>query len=274
MREAGGPVVAARVAGADGVARVDRVAVEAPLELRISAPGARTTSTVLMRTPGARPEEDEELARGFLFTEGLIARAADVVAMRRPEGLTGDERGNVLAVELAAAIALAPAERLFYSSSACGACGKSSIAQLAVRARPAISSTVRVSRATLAALPDRLRAAQPLFAETGGVHAAALFTPDGALVAAREDVGRHNAVDKLVGWALAAGQIPLDKNILLVSGRASYEILQKAIAAGLPVVAAVGAPSSLAIDLAEQFAITLIGFLRNTSLNVYTGSLS
>lgn len=264
----GEPSTPARVIGPDGAARVDRVAVEAPLELRISTPGGgRPASTVLMRTPG----DDEELVRGFLYSEGLIARAADVVELRRPEGLSGDERGNVIAVVLAAGRALAPAERLFYSSSACGACGKNSIAELAVRGAPSTSSsTVRVPRATLAALPDPLRAAQPLFAETDGVHASALFTSDGELVAVREDVGRHNALDKLVGWALAAGRIPLDKNILLVSGRASYEILQKSIAAGISVVAAVGAPSSLAIELAEQFGVTLVGFLRGAAMNVYT----
>jgi len=263
--------IEARVVFADGSARVDRVAVEAPLELRIVAPGARSTSTVLMRTPG-EGASDEELTLGFLFTEGLIARAADVVALRRPEGLTGDERGNVIAVELASSVALAPAERLFYSSSSCGVCGKAAIAQLAVRGGSSASS-LRIARATLGELPARLRAAQPVFAETGGVHASALFTADGALIAAREDVGRHNALDKLVGWALTAGKIPLDNYVLLVSGRVSFEIVQKAVAAGLPVVAAVGAPSSLAVDLAEQFHVTLVGFLRGEAMNVYAAPM-
>jgi FdhD protein len=218
-----------------------------------------------MRTPG--PTDDEELVRGFLYSEGLIARAADVVSLSRPERLTGDEVGNVIEVELSGE---APRlERVFYASSSCGVCGKSSISSLAVHA-PAVSSSLRVTRAVLASLPDQLRAAQPVFAETGGLHASALFDPTGTLVAAREDVGRHNALDKLIGWALGAGRLPLADVLLVVSGRVSYEIVQKAIAAGLPLVAAVGAPSSLAIDLAEQFGLTLVGFVRADAMNVYT----
>lgn len=243
--------------------REDRVAVEAPLELRLGGKAA----TVLMRTPG----HDEELARGFLFGEGIIARAADVVSMTRPENLTGDERGNVLAIELDPSRSLPPIERMFYSSSSCGVCGKNAIAQLAVRATPT-TSTLEVRADVLRELPGAMRAAQPTFAETGGVHASALFTADGALVALREDVGRHNALDKLIGWALAEGRLPLGSSVLLVSGRVSYELVQKAIAAGIPILAAVGAPSSLAVDLAEQFNVTLAGFLRDDSLNVYANA--
>jgi FdhD protein len=248
-----------KLRGAAASEERDRVAVEAPLELRL---GGRAL-TVIMRTPGA----DEELVRGFLYSEGMIARAADVVSLARPERLTGDEVGNVIAVELAGEAP--PLERVFYASSSCGVCGKSSISSLAIRA-PAVSSSLRVSRDVLASLPSRMRAAQPIFAETGGLHASALFDAAGTLVAAREDVGRHNALDKLIGWALSAGRLPLGSALLAVSGRVSYEIVQKAIAAGLPLIAAVGAPSSLAIDLAEQFGVTLVGFLRDDAMNVYT----
>jgi FdhD protein len=239
----------------------DGVAVEAPLELRI---GGRPT-TVVMRTPGC----DEELARGFLFTEGFIHRADDIRALTRPDGLSGDEVGNVVAIALrSSTVKLRVGERSFYASSSCGVCGKTSIASLRLSCAP-IASSLRVTREVLRALPDRLRAAQALFAETGGLHGAALFTTDGALLAAREDVGRHNAVDKLVGWALLAEPMPLSQRLLMVSGRVSYEIMQKAIAAGVPLVAAVSAPSSLAVELAERFGVTLVGFLRGASMNLY-----
>jgi FdhD protein len=243
----------------------DHVAGEAPLELRL---GTRPL-TVIMRTPATNDESDEELARGFLYTEGIIGSAAEIVSLTRPERLSGDEIGNVLSIELAPGAKPPVVERLFYSSSSCGVCGKASIAQLAVRA-PKVTSTFTVGHAVLSALPERLRAAQRVFAETGGLHGAALFVADGRVVAVREDVGRHNAVDKLVGWALAEGRLPLADCLLLVSGRVGFEIVQKAIAAGLPLVAAVGAPSSLAVDLAEQFGLTLVGFLRADSLNVYS----
>jgi FdhD protein len=239
----------------------DEVAVEAPLELRVGGKAL----TVIMRTPGS----DEELARGFLFCEGIIDTARDLVAVTRPERLTGDELGNVLDLTLRPGVAPARGERLFYASSSCGVCGKNAISALTVRA-PVVSSSLIIDRARLAALPERLRAAQPTFARTGGVHASGLFATDGTLTAVREDVGRHNALDKLVGWALAHDRLPLADSLVLVSGRVSYELVQKAIAAGLPLVAAVGAPSSLAIDLAEQFGVTLVGFLRGDAMNVYT----
>ncbi|MCI0683511.1 MAG: formate dehydrogenase accessory sulfurtransferase FdhD [Gemmataceae bacterium] len=244
-------------------ARVDRVAVEAPLEVRI---GGKPV-TVLMRTPG----DDEELVRGFLFNEG-ITHANDITAIGRPAELDDAERGNVIVVELTAtrkpAAKNAASDRLFYSSSSCGVCGKKTIAALAVQGA-VCESPLRVSRQVLAGLPDRLKAAQPTFALTGGVHASGLFTAAGTLVAVREDVGRHNALDKVIGWALAAGSIPLGDHLLLVSGRVSYEIVQKAIVAGLPLIAAIGAPSSLAVELAQNFKITLVGFLRPSAMNVY-----
>jgi len=238
----------------------DEVAIEAPLEIRVGGKAL----TVVMRTPG----HDEELVRGFLFNEGLIEDAGAIESITRPPNLVGDEVGNVLDVTLGSHQAI-QSERLFYASSSCGVCGKNAISALRVRA-PVVSSSLRVSPAMLASLPERLRAAQPLFARTGGVHASGLFAADGTLELAREDVGRHNALDKLIGWALAAGRLPLADRLLVVSGRVSYEIVQKAIAAGLPLIAAVGAPSTLAIDLAEQFAVTLVGFVRDGGMNVYS----
>jgi FdhD protein len=240
--------------------RMDRVAVEAPLEIRIGPKPA----TVLMRTPG----DDEELVRGFLFSEGIIASADEIVAMGRPRCLTGARQGNVITVRLAADHTAASIDRNFYSSSSCGVCGKKTIASLEVKG--AVSdSRLKVASRVLKALPGRLMAAQPTFAKTGGVHASGLFTPEGELVAVREDVGRHNALDKLIGWALVAGKIPLSDHLLLVSGRVSYEIVQKAISASLPLIAAVGAPSSLAVELADRFNLTLVGFLRPDAMNVY-----
>jgi FdhD protein len=242
----------------------DDVAVEAPLEIRVGGKAL----TVVMRTPG----HDEELARGFLFAESLIDAAADIVAITRPEALTGDEVGNVVDVTLRAGARAPAGERLFYASSSCGVCGKNAISALRVRA-PAdlpLSSSLAVPAALIGQLPERLRAAQPMFARTGGVHASGLFAADGTLELVREDVGRHNALDKLIGWALERGRLPLADCILVVSGRVSYEIVQKAIAAGLPLLAAVGAPSTLAIDLAEQFAVTLVGFVRDGGMNVYS----
>ena len=240
---------------------VDRVAVEAPLELRF---GPRL-ATVLMRTPG----HDEDLVRGFLFTEGMIRSAADVRSLTRPGDLATHERGNVIVADFVSATPPPASERTFFSSSSCGVCGKNSIAALEVRA-PRVTSSLRVKRSELGAMPARMRAAQPTFAETGGLHASALFGAQSELLAVREDVGRHNALDKLVGWALASGMVPLGEHVLLVSGRVSYEIVQKAIVAGIPVIGAVGAPSSYAVDLAHDFGVTLVGFLRPDSMNVYT----
>ena len=239
----------------------DDVAIEAPLEIRVNGKAL----TVVMRTPG----HDEELARGFLYAESLVDGAADIVSIARPPALTGDEVGNVVDVTLRPGARAPAGERLFYASSSCGVCGKNAISALRVRA-PLVSSSLVVSPATLSALPDRLREAQPLFARTGGVHASGLFAADGTLELVREDVGRHNALDKIIGWASVAERLPLADRLLVVSGRVSYEIVQKAIAAGLPLIAAVGAPSTLAVELAEEFAVTLVGFVRGGNMNVYT----
>jgi FdhD protein len=237
----------------------DRLAVEAPLEIRFGP----KRSVVLMRTPG----DDEDLVRGFFFTEGIIGRASEIEALERPPGLAGDEIGNVIAARLAASTPLPP-ERAFVTSSSCGVCGKARIAELVVRS-PRAPSSLRLPAALAAALPDRLRAAQPGYATTGGTHGAGLFDATGALVCAREDVGRHNAVDKVVGASLS--RLPLADHALVVSGRAGFEILQKAIAAGVPIVIAVGAPSSLAVELASEFDVTLAGFVRDGNVNVYAG---
>jgi FdhD protein len=227
--------------------------VESPLEVRIGG----KPITVLMRTP----DFDGDLVTGFLFCEGVIADADDILSVERAAN------PNVIEVRLTEA-RRPPGERLFFSNSSCGICGKQSLASIEVQADP-VRSEMSVSRRVLAALPEKLKAAQPVFNRTGGVHASALFTPVGELVAVREDVGRHNALDKLIGWALNDGRVPLSNNVLLVSGRLSYELVQKAIVAGIPLVAAVGAPSSAAVELAERFGITLVGFLRESSMNVY-----
>ncbi len=238
----------------------DWVAVEAPLEIRI---GPKPT-TVLMRTPG----DDEELVRGFLFSEGIITSLDDLVVLGRPPNLSGAEQGNVITVQLTPSHTRPVIDRNFYSSSSCGVCGKKTIASLEVKGTVS-DGRFKVSRDVLATLPHQLKAAQSTFAKTGGVHASALFTPEGELIATREDVGRHNALDKLIGWALATRKIPLSDHLLLVSGRVSYEIVQKAVSASLPLIAAVGAPSSLAVELAERFNLTLVGFLRPDTMNVY-----
>jgi FdhD protein len=253
-------VRAYRDIGGDPSEREDAVAVEAPLELRLGG----LVSTVLMRTPG----DDDELARGFLYTEGVVTSLADIRALRRPDGLAAGEAGNVLEVDLDPRRPKPDLKRLFPGSSSCGACGKNSIEALAVIGGP-VESNVAIPRRVLAALPDRMREAQATFGRTGGVHASALFDAGGRLLAVREDVGRHNALDKLIGWGLAGGLLPFRDRVLLVSGRVSYEILQKAIAAGIPVIAAVGAPSSFAVDLARRFGVTLAGFVRGASMNVY-----
>lgn len=234
----------------------DRLVVEAPLELRV----AGAAQMVLMRTPG----QDRELVAGLLLSEGAIAEAAELAEIHAPAGLAAEEADNVL--ELGP---IRLPERSLVATASCGVCGKRAIADLELRARP-IRSAASVPAELIAALPGRLRAAQVLFEQTGGLHAAAAFDAGGTLLAVREDIGRHNAVDKLVGWALAAGRLPMDQAILCVSGRLGFEIAQKAIVAGFPMVVAVSAPSSLAVDLAERFRVTLCGFVRDGAFNVYS----
>jgi FdhD protein len=226
----------------------DEVAVEEPLEIRVDG----RPLAVTMRTPG----EDEELALGFLYGEGLIdgPRAASPTLA-------------INTIEVDGPLIREPATRSFYTTSSCGVCGKGALEEVAVSAPRALPGPV-IARALLAALPDRLR--QPTFARTGGLHATGLFTPAGELLAVREDVGRHNAMDKVVGWALGQGLVPLHPNVLCVSGRLSFELVQKAAVAGAPVLVGVGAPSSLAIRLADDRGITLAGFARGERVNLYT----
>jgi FdhD protein len=251
--------------------RSDRVVTEEPLEIRISGAGGSKTVAVTMRTPGA----DFELAAGFLFSEGVVSHRSDIAGISycKDDDLPPDQLYNIVIVELAAApkVALDVLERHFQTTSACGVCGKANLDALSLRGIARVDGSMRVPVDTITGLPDRLRDAQRLFESTGGLHAAGLFDPDGEPIAVREDVGRHNAVDKLTGWAVLEGAVPLAERILMVSGRTSFEILQKAAVAGIPVVCSVSAPSSLAIDVATEFGITLIGFLRGERFNLYAG---
>ncbi len=259
--------------------RAETLAVEEPMEIRING----TAITVTMRTPGS----DVELAQGFMLTEGVIGQRDDIATVQycrgarlNPESLRSgppEEDGvnsyNVLDVTLAPNVAMPDVDvtRNFYTTSSCGVCGKGSIdaIRLVTRHSPGDDPTV-VASETLSAMPDQLRSAQRIFATTGGLHGAALFDADGAMLVVREDIGRHNAVDKVIGWAVENNRIPLTGTVLLVSGRASFELTQKAVMAGIPILAAVSAPSSLAVDLAGQAGLTLVAFLRGESMNVYT----
>jgi FdhD protein len=252
-------------------ARADLLAAEEPLGIRVDG----SALTMTMRTPG----DDIELAAGFLVSEAVVRSPADIAGIKLCDGTScghGDHEGmgNIADVSLAPGVAVTPgARRSFMTTSACGVCGKTSIEDICVLPHAALSSdTTRFEPAVLASLPDRLRDAQRVFSRTGGLHAAGLFSSSGEVIAVREDVGRHNAVDKIVGWALLQGRLPLAGCALLVSGRASFELVQKAVLAGIPLLAAVSAPSSLAADLAEQASLTLVGFLRGPSMNVYTGA--
>jgi FdhD protein len=256
---------------ADGaVTRPETLVVEEPLEIRVN--GAAVTVT--MRTPGS----DIELAQGFLLTEGVVAAREDILTIRycagaNPDLQDGANTYNVLDVTLAPGVKLPDVDitRNFYTTSSCGVCGKASLDAVRVLGSfPPGEDPVTVAAATLRAMPDQLRAAQKVFARTGGLHAAALFDADGTMLVVREDIGRHNAVDKVIGWALEHGRVPLRSSVLLVSGRASFELTQKAVLAGIPVLAAVSAPSSLAASLAEESGLTLVAFLRGDSMNVYT----
>jgi FdhD protein len=256
---------------ADGRERVrrDSLATEEPMEVRLLAGGTRRTLAVTMRTPG----HDFELAAGFLHGEGLVTESGDISGISYCTDVDADQQYNIVNVSTTAPRLpdLPSLDRHFMTTSACGVCGKAGLDALKIRARPVAGPGPAVAAETLYGLPGALRGGQGLFESTGGLHAAGLFTADGSLLCVREDVGRHNAVDKLVGWALLGGHLPLDAHILMVSGRTSYEIMQKALVAGIPVVAAVSAPSSLAVALAGEFGMTLVGFLRDRRFNIYAG---
>jgi len=250
---------------------VDEVATEEPLEIRVSCASGMVPLAVTMRTPG----NDFELAAGFLFNEGVISRRSDIAGISyclEPH-MDAAQRYNIVTVQLnlPALPSLERLERHFTTSSACGVCGKATIEALQTRAA-SIEDSVRISRALLSELPRKMREAQRTFASTGGLHACALFDENAALVVLREDVGRHNALDKITGWALLNDRPPLEHCVLLVSGRASYELVQKSITSRIPVLCAVSAPSSLAVELARAFNLTLLGFVREDRANVYAGA--
>jgi len=247
-----------------GTARVeDYLAVEEPLEMR----AGRHSLGVTLRTPG----DDAELVTGFLFTEGIITRREDLVELHMPDGKASKK--NLVRVTLNPKVRLSAnsAARRFSAGSACGVCGKASIAQLRRRGLRRPEAASLFDPEMLCQLPPKLRAAQDVFGRTGGLHAAALFGPAGELLALREDIGRHNAVDKIIGWALLGGRLPLGDHVLLVSGRGGFEIVQKTIAAGIPLLASLSAPSSLAVQLARELGLTLVGFLRERRFVIYAG---
>jgi FdhD protein len=238
----------------------DYLAAEEPLEIQIG----RKPLVVTMRTPG----HDEDLAAGFLFTEGIIRERKHLAEIAQPRGAK-----NLIRVKLARGVKLPAAmlRRRFAANSSCGVCGKDSIDAVRARGIRALSSGFHISADVLCRLPDLARGSQEAFGRTGGLHAAALFDAQGALLVLREDIGRHNAVDKVIGWALMAGRLPLNDCVLMVSGRGGFEIIQKAIVAGIPVVASVSAPSSLAVQLARRMNLTLVGFLRGRRFVIYSG---
>ncbi len=250
----------------------DVLATEEPMEVRLVTSDETRTVAVTMRTPG----NDFELAAGFLYGEGIVSSQREIrgISYCVDRDLDAEQQYNIVNVEVAGRSEdydMPSLERHFYTTSACGVCGKASLEQLELKGCPVIPPGPEIPPEAIYALPEKLREAQGLFDATGGLHAAALFDKSGELVALREDVGRHNATDKLVGWALLEGKTPLSEHIVMVSGRSSFEILQKALQAGVPIVCAISAPSSLAVDVARQFGMTLVGFLRGERFNVYAG---
>jgi FdhD protein len=263
-------VARVRALAVDAGAKVERpdvLAAEEPMEIRVEGEGQRAVPVaVTMRTPGS----DFELAAGFLYTEGLISSRDEVRRVSYCEDLEPEEQHyNVVTVELARPFDAAVLRRNFFANSSCGICGKATLDDVEVHCAP-IAPGPEVQGDAITAMPDTLRQAQRVFEQTGGLHAAGLFAPGGKLLALREDVGRHNAVDKIVGQGLLAGDLPLSERVLQVSGRIGFEIVQKAARAGLPVITAVGAPSSLAVEAAERMGMTLVGFVREQRFNVYT----
>jgi FdhD protein len=243
---------------------LDDLAAEEPLEIRVGG----EVATITMRTPG----DDFELAAGFLHAEGLVDRRDEIARISYGRGPDGTPTGNVVDVVLRQerAFDVAALQRHFVAASSCGICGRTSIAAVRAREMPAPNPDFKVSPGILTGLPEALRSAQRIFGRTGGLHAAGLFDPDGRLVLVREDIGRHNAVDKAIGHSLLQGRLPLSDRLLLVSGRGGFEIVQKALVAGVPILASVSAPSSLAVQMARDGGLTLIGFLRDRRFVVYS----
>ena len=242
----------------------DRIVLEEPLEIRVGD----FSVSVTMRTPGS----DYELALGFLFTEGLIGPENKVSDLRQSSGNGTENSPNIVQLQIEGVeLDREKLQRNFFAASSCGLCGKASINAVRVRGLRPPDQSLRVDPEVLCGLPGKLRGAQAIFGQTGGLHSAALFDPSGHLICLREDVGRHNAVDKVVGWALQERQLPLSRNLLMVSGRGGFELVQKAIAAGVPLMACISAPSSLAVQLAREMGQTLIGFLRGRRFVVYAG---
>ena len=270
MRTPVAPIAITRVENGTSASAEDLLVTEEPLEIRLGyGPEHDRTEirlSVTMRTPG----NDEELARGFLFTEGLFTDPAQLLRVAYCENVKEEERGNVVRAELHPSVDVHPAmwQRNFYTTSSCGVCGKSSIEAVQVNCLKPLPKAPELSAALITALPERMRDAQTVFKHTGGIHAAALFNVHGELLLLREDVGRHNAVDKVIGAAQLA-DLPLAACILLVSGRAGFELVQKCVVAGIPAMAAVGAPSSLSVQLARASGLLLIGFLRDQRFNIY-----
>ena len=274
MAERVDPVSIRRVSGKKNRKASDLVVVEEPLEIRIGygeeTARQQVTITVTMRTPG----DDEHLCLGFIYTEGMISSINEVLSAKYCSNRGTEDGGeNVMRVELAPEVGFDSNDfkRNFYTNSSCGVCGKASIDHVKQSCNPVADSNLKISTETILKLPKELELTQDVFKHTGGLHACGLFTQDGELVLHKEDVGRHNALDKLVGSLLVMDDLPAEDKILVLSGRISFELVQKAVKAGVPVVAAVGAPSSLSIALAEEYGVTLIGFLKDEGFNIYTG---
>ena len=264
-----------KVSGDQRVSKVDSVAVEEPLEIQLSYPSAEGAAaksiSITMRTPG----DDAELAVGFLYTEGII-QSSEQVASVEHAGAADPDSGlrNIIRVALKPGVDvdIGRLQRHFYTTSSCGVCGKASLEALRVTGQESLADKgATFPRSIIISLPDKLAAKQEVFAKTGGLHAAAIFDQDGEIRVLKEDVGRHNATDKVIGELLAEGKLPANEMGLMLSGRASFELVQKALVAGIPLLAAVSAPSSLAVQLAQEFDMTLIGFLRNSNFNIYAG---
>jgi FdhD protein len=274
MAERVDPVNIRRVLADESLPEDDLVVVEEPLEIRIGygpePDREQVTITVTMRTPG----DDEHLCLGFIYSEGMIKSAHNVVSAKYCSNVGEEDGGeNVMRVELSSEILFNPNDfqRNFYTNSSCGVCGKASIDQVKQTCEPVVDTGLKISREIIYSLPHVLETAQDIFKHTGGLHACGLFDANGVLIIHKEDVGRHNALDKLIGSLLVSDNFPASDNILMLSGRISFELVQKGVKAGIPIIAAVGAPSSLAISLAEEYGVTLVGFLKDNGFNVYTG---